>query len=183
MTLNHIKLSFFLFFTLSSCLVFAKSTTDKDIDTQVNMLYKHNPILKQHNVCSKTEEQCVTLKGCVQNHSEKELAEDLASLVEYIDKIDNQIKVDPTLPVSKNKASAPTKLTDALISRLVHAKLMLNPAIQGSTIHVKTLNGITLLTGNVASRKEKQLAYQIAFETKGVMDVKNKLKVRNKSAK
>ncbi|STX28527.1 Osmotically-inducible protein Y precursor [Legionella beliardensis] len=178
MLLNKFKLCFFVLLITGNSAIFAKSTTDKDIDTQIDMLYARNPVLKEHEVCSKTNEHQVTLKGCVQSHAEKELAQDLASLVEYVDKIDNQIKVNPKLPAAKNKASVPDKMSDALISRLVHAKIILNQSIHASNVQVKTLNGITILTGNVSSVEEKKLAYTIALETKGVVDVKNKLKVR-----
>lgn len=177
MFLNKIKLYSFIVLIAGNLSVFAKSMTDKDIDTQINMLYEHNPILNECNVCSKTNNQNVTLKGCVQNYLEKELAEDLASLVEYIDKIDNQIKVNPTLPVSKNKASVSDKMSDTLISRLIHAKIILNPLIHASNIHIKTFNRITALSGSVYTLEEKKLAYKIALKTKGVLDVKNKLKI------
>ncbi|WP_131782852.1 BON domain-containing protein [Legionella gresilensis] len=179
MFINKLKLYCFVVLIAGNYSVFAETNTDKEIDTQINMLYEQNPVLKEHNVCSKTNDQEVTLKGCVQNSSEKELAEDLASLVEYIDKIDNQIKVNPNLPAAKNKASIPDKISDTLISRLIHAKLIVNQSIHASNLHVKTLKGIAILSGDVSSVEAKKLAYKLALETKGVVDVKNKLKVHS----
>jgi osmotically-inducible protein OsmY len=160
----------------NSC--FAKTPTDTDIDTQIHLLYKKNPILNEKNVHSKTEKQKVILQGCVRNHSEKELAEDLAGLVDYIDRIDNKIEVKghPKTP-SKNASALPDQFSDAFISRLVHSKIFLDPSISCSNIQVTTLNRITILKGKVATLKQKKRAYEIAYKTKGVVDVVNKLKV------
>ncbi|STX51025.1 Osmotically-inducible protein Y precursor [Legionella busanensis] len=177
MFINKLKLYCFVVLIAGNYSVFAKTNTDKEIDTQINMLYEQNPVLKEQNVCSKTNDQAVTLKGCVQNSAEKELAEDLASLVEYINKIDNQIKINPNLPNTKTKAAVSDSLSDALISGLIHTKLIVNQSINPSNLHVKTLKGITILSGSVSSLEAKKLAYKIALETKGVVDVKNKLKV------
>lgn len=168
---NKFKLFCSMWLIIGLCC--AKSPTDKDIDTQINMLYEKNPVLNEKNVHSKTNEQQVILKGCVRNKAEKELAADLAGLVEYIDSIDNRIKVNPKVQT----AATHTKVSDVLINHLVHSKLMLNQSICAATIQVKTLNGITILSGSVPSVEQKKLAYKIALETKGVVDVINKLKI------
>lgn len=173
-----IKFKSFLLVSMVSSACFATSVTDKDIDTQINMLYEKNPVLNEKLVHSNTKNNHVTIKGCVKSRSEKELATDLASLVEYIDSIDNQIKVDPHLHTSSNNHTHPfTQMSDLLISRLIHSKLMINPSICNSNIKVKTLNKIVILSGTASSLKEKKLAHKIALETKSVTDVVNKIKV------
>lgn len=171
------KPTLFCYALIVASFSYASSPTDKDIDTQINMLYEKNPILNEKKIHSKTDNQHVVLKGCVKNHAEKELAEDLAGLVDYIDHVDNKIQVNshPTKH-SKNSAPIARKVSDSFISRLVHAKLMLDSTIN-SDIHVTTLNGITILAGKVASLKEKNHAAEIAFKSKGVVDVVNKLQV------
>jgi osmotically-inducible protein OsmY len=177
MVIKQIKLICYMLIVVCCCS--AKSITDKDIDTQINMLYEKNPILNEKKIHSTTKQQNVTLRGCVRNYEEKELAEDLAGLIDYIDSIDNKIKIKNSTEVrSKNSASLQHKISDTLISRLIHAKIMLNSSICGVNIHVKTLKGITVLTGVVALVEEKKRASEIAFKSRGVIDVINKLKVQ-----
>lgn len=152
---------------------------DNDIDMQIKMLYQSNDLLKGYALSSETKNRVVSLRGTVNNEEESRLAEDLASLVDYIRKIDNQIVINHKAKPSPQPLTASKKLADLAITSLVKSNLLLEPKIKGLKIHVVTYNHITILTGFVNSNKEKKLAHKIASHTKGVVAVKNNLKINH----
>jgi osmotically-inducible protein OsmY len=59
----------------------------------------------------------------------------------------------------------------------VKSKLLANQSTHGLAIDVDTVNNVVSIQGNVESTAEKQLVEQIAKNTDGVREVKNRLKV------
>jgi hyperosmotically inducible periplasmic protein len=69
-------------------------------------------------------------------------------------------------------------VSDSYITTKVKAELAKDSSIKARHIHVKTTDGIVMLSGNVASNTEKQKAEQDAGGVKGVVQVKNDLNVK-----
>ena len=67
---------------------------------------------------------------------------------------------------------------DSAISTKVKAKLFEDPATSGWHISVTTDKGVVLLTGTVASSKEKARAGELARGEAGVKSVRNDLTVK-----
>jgi hyperosmotically inducible protein len=76
------------------------------------------------------------------------------------------------------KSSQP--VTDTLITTKVKAELTKDKATSANDINVTTKDGVVMLNGAVSSRAEKEKAEQDAKSVKGVIDVKNNLRVAEK---
>jgi hyperosmotically inducible periplasmic protein len=75
-------------------------------------------------------------------------------------------------------ADAGKAIDDSYITSKVKAELTADSATKARHISVNTKDGVVALTGTVGSRAEKQKAEQDARDVKGVVDVINKLQVR-----
>jgi len=69
---------------------------------------------------------------------------------------------------------------DANITARVKSRLLLDPNTHGLKIHTTTKNGVVFLEGELNSDIEADLVRQIARNTKGVIDVEDKLTITNK---
>jgi hyperosmotically inducible periplasmic protein len=69
------------------------------------------------------------------------------------------------------------RLDDATITVRVKADLLAAHTVKSEHIHVRTREGVVLLTGTVPSAQDRDGATQIAGNVSGVTSVKNDLKV------
>lgn len=150
---------------------------DKDIQIQAQMLFELNPVLKFYSIHAKALNRQVTLYGEVRTQSEKELAQDLTAMVEYVAKVNNQIRINPQAGKKAKQSAWSQKIIDATISSKIKTKLFTHAKTHALAIHVRTLNSIVWLNGTVNDVEEKKLATDLALQTKGVLAVKNKLKI------
>lgn len=150
---------------------------DEAIELQISTLYSLNPVLNGYNIKVKSVNGVVFLYGSVRTPIEKDLAYDLASFVDRVKKIDNNLEIKPHIKLNPKQSRWGQKVTDATITSLVKSKLLLEPITHGLNIHVVTVNNITTLSGKVNSNLEKERARDLAINTKGVAGVENKLKV------
>ena len=80
--------------------------------------------------------------------------------------------------VMRGKTDVGTYVDDRTITAAVKAKLLEDRNTGGLSINVDTLNGTVSLSGFAKSQAEKDIAGQIARNTKGVREVRNNLVVR-----
>ena len=80
--------------------------------------------------------------------------------------------------VMRGQTDTATYVDDRTITTAVKAKLIEDKTTGGLSINVDTLNGEVSLSGFAKSQAEKDLAAQIAANTKGVRAVRNNLVVR-----
>jgi osmotically-inducible protein OsmY len=73
------------------------------------------------------------------------------------------------------KSDQPVK--DSYITTKVKAELAQDKGTKARDIHVDTKDGVVVLSGMVGSTAEKELAANDAKKIKGVLDVRNDLKV------
>ncbi len=111
----------------------------------------------------------VQLSGVVPTHTAKIAAEKNAYRVADVVRVENIIEVEFPEGI---KIPGDTEITN-----MIDSKLLWNDQIDATNIDVETLNGIVTLTGSVNSYWEKNLATDLAFATKGVLQVDNKLTV------
>jgi len=71
---------------------------------------------------------------------------------------------------------------DATVTGTVKTKLAADDQVKAGEIRVESANGVVTLTGNIDSQAAKDRALQIARETKGVVQVKDMISVREGSA-
>jgi hyperosmotically inducible protein len=69
-------------------------------------------------------------------------------------------------------------IDDSYLTTKVKAELTADSATKARNINVKTKSGVVALTGKVDSKAEKEKAEQDARGVKGVVDVINKLEVK-----
>jgi hyperosmotically inducible protein len=77
---------------------------------------------------------------------------------------------------SRMKSDQP--VTDSYITTKVKAELAKDKGTKATDIHVDTKDGVVMLTGMVGSTAEKELAENDAKMIKGVVSVRNDLKVQ-----
>ncbi len=115
-----------------------------------------------------------TLKGRVENDVDRDLAEQIALQTSGIDKVDNQLTVDPALadqpPVQKRIAQ---RFDDATLTATIKSKLLWNSATQALDTEVDTQGGVVTLKGHAQTADAKQLAGDLARNTEGVTEVNN----------
>ncbi len=80
--------------------------------------------------------------------------------------------------VMRGQTDVGTYVDDRTITAAVKAKLLEDRNTGGLSINVDTLNGTVSLSGFAKSQAEKDIAGQIARNTKGVREVRNNLVVR-----
>jgi hyperosmotically inducible periplasmic protein len=120
------------------------------------------------------------LRGEVESESERELATNLALGVDGIDRVVNQLQVNPDVGREQRdpeRRGFTQTVNDATTTAVVKSKLLAEGDVTGTDINVTTEQGIVILEGSVDSQQEKELAEQIASETEGVRDVRNQLAV------
>ena len=78
------------------------------------------------------------------------------------------------------KATVKEEVSDATITTKIKADYAKDKQVSAMKIHVDTEKGVVKLTGNAKSKDEADKAEQIAKNTKGVMSVKNEIKVGGK---
>ncbi len=106
----------------------------------------------------------VTLTGTLPSSYPKQVAATLASFVQGVTSIQNQIVVKP-----------PTVRSDATILSDIRAHYAQNPVIPASKVNVAVANGVVTLTGTVSSFVQADQAESVARFIPGVIDVRNNL--------
>ncbi|MBV7562854.1 BON domain-containing protein [Pseudomonas sp. sia0905] len=131
------------------------------------------------------EDGVVTLKGAVENPAERELASELASSIEGVRQVDNQLQIDADLspPVLEDQARIVTDKTlaqrfdDATLAATVRSRLLWNTNTEGLDIQVRAENGVVSLSGNAGTPAAKELAGELVTNTEGVREVHNHLSI------
>jgi len=113
------------------------------------------------------EDGVVTLGGSADNLKAKTAAAQDARNVVGVSLVENHLKVRPT----GGPADA------AAMEKQLKAALLWNPFLDSSTIDVAVINRIAYLSGAVDSSFQKAEAQDVASRIKGVVDVRNRLKV------
>ncbi len=81
--------------------------------------------------------------------------------------------------VAKDERSAKQIADDASITAAIKSKLLADKYVKGFAIDVDTYNRVVTLHGELTSNFSKERAGELATKTRGVIQVKNNLKVVN----
>ena len=152
-------------------------------EAQIWTTYATNPHLHAFDLKVEVRGSKATLNGKVQSATAKDLAEQIALGVDGIKQVDNRLVVDASYEPPQraaNDRSFGDMVQDATITASVKSKLLWNSHTDGLDIHVDTRHGQVMLTGTVATSAEKDLAGEIAKNTKDVVGVSNQLAVNGK---
>jgi len=112
-----------------------------------------------------TNDGIVTLTGTVNNILAKDRAAKLAKTVKGVRAVINEIDV------------APIDINNSRLASNIRAALVLDPATEEWEVDVAVDNGEVVLTGEVDSWQEKQLAGMVVKGVRGVTEVDNKIEI------
>lgn len=115
----------------------------------------------------------VYLAGVVSEPLYSALAEQMAISGVDGSEVVNRIVVIPEAVPQPDR----NRLVDLTLNNLVRSRFLTQAAIHGRDINVRTSGRVVMLSGIVESEVERELAYWLARNTKGVTRVINKLTV------
>jgi len=167
----------------------AADTVSQDItearqETQIWTAYALSPHLRANDLKVTVHGGKATLSGTVEDGVNKDLAKQIALGVNGVKEVDNNIVVKPDYspPAKSATRSFGETVDDATITAAVKSKLLWSKYADGLTTDVDTKNGKVTLTGTADSAVEKELAKNLALNTKGVVAVDNRLVIGSKKA-
>jgi osmotically-inducible protein OsmY len=133
-----------------------------------------NRHLSPFNIGVKVEQGTAVLTGKVENQVDKDLATQIAGDTQGINKVDNQLEIDPQVAAEPGtKANMAQRFDDATLTATIKSKLLWNSVTEGLNIDVSAAKGVVTLKGQAKDAEAKQLAGSLASNTDGVTEVNN----------
>ena len=124
------------------------------------------------------EQGTAVLKGKVENEVDRELAERIALDIKGIDKVDNQLEIDPNVAAEPGtKANMAQRFEDATLTATVKSKLLWSSVTEALKIEVDSKDGVVTLKGRAQSPEAKEVAGNLANNTDGVVSVNNLISI------
>lgn len=147
-------------------------------ESQIWTTYALSPHLRANDLKVSVDKGKATLTGTVEESVNKDLARQIALGVGGITAVDNQIVVRPdyVAPASAERRYGEV-IDDATITSSVKSKLLWSKHTDGLSTDVDSDRGRVKLTGTADSDAAKNLATQLARNTRGVVAVDNQLVV------
>jgi osmotically-inducible protein OsmY len=160
----------------------SQEVTEARQETQIWTTYALSPYLRAHDLKVSVHDGKATLTGKVEEGVNKDLAKQIALGVNGIKDVDNQIVVQPdyVAPAKSSTRSYGEAIDDATITATVKSKLLWSRYENGLSTNVDTKAGKVTLQGTADSAAAKDLAKQLAMNTRGVVAVDNQLVVDTK---
>ena len=165
-----------------------KGAKDAWIDGKAAATLLFNGNLNSFDINTDVDNGDVILTGKVSNSVDKKLAEELVANIDGVMSVDNRLTVveekdlsesseDMQDDLAQSKEESESALTDAKIATVIKTRLLMDTDISGFDIDVDVENGNVVLTGEVDSDAERQLAIEIAKNASDVKDVEDNLEV------
>jgi hyperosmotically inducible periplasmic protein len=171
--------------------------TDTGITTEVKAKITDDDLLNNTDISVETNDGMVTLKGTVENDAQVQRAKEIATNVDGVKMVHNDLKIGTTESTA-NKAVDETKnlankteegikdtgkkagkaINDASITAEIKLKLAGDDLTDALDINVDTQNAVVTLNGTVGSQAEADRAVQLARSVEDVKNVHSKLKIQ-----
>jgi hyperosmotically inducible periplasmic protein len=163
----------------------SQEVIDARQESQIWTTYALSPYLRANDIHVVAHNGKVTLTGKVEEDVNKDLAKQIALGVSGVTSVDNQILVaadyvEPSRPSDRRYGE---KVDDATITSAIKSKLMWSKHTNGLATDVDTSWGKVTLTGSAHTQAAKDLASRLAWNTRGVVAVNNKLVVASMKPK
>jgi len=167
-----------------------KGAKDAWIDGKAEATLLFNGNLDSFDINTDVKNGNVVLTGKVENSVDKKLAEELVANIDGVTSVDNKLTIvsdkdmdgDMSDDMEDTVDEGTSELTDAKIATVIKTRLLMDTDISGFDIDVDVENGVVMLTGDVDSDAERDLAVEIAKNASDVKDVKSDLRVVTKTA-
>jgi osmotically-inducible protein OsmY len=155
---------------------FSQQVRDKSISAAIRsrlLYHKHFSGLK---ITVKTEYGNVTLAGVVHSEAHKTQIANIAATTRGVEKVNNLLTVAPKEALEPMDA-VERDFADEWVEKRVETALLMNRHIALSSLNVEVNDGLCILTGQVDSDVQKELAESIALSVQGVENVQNDIQV------
>ena len=167
-----------------------KGAKDAWIDGKAEATLLFNGNLDSFDINTDVKDGNVVLTGKVENSVDKKLAEELIANIDGVSSVDNKLTVvadndmheEMSDDVEDTVDEGTSELTDAKIATVIKTRLLMDTDISGFDINVDVENGVVMLTGEVDSDAERDLAVEIAKNASDVKSVESDLRVVTKTA-
>ncbi|MDY6976538.1 MAG: BON domain-containing protein [Pseudomonadota bacterium] len=167
-----------------------KGAKDAWIDGKAEATLLFNGNLDSFDINTDVKDGNVVLTGKVENSVDKKLAEELVANIDGVSSVDNKLTVVADNDMHKEMSDdvedtvdeGTSELTDAKIATVIKTRLLMDTDISGFDIDVDVEDGVVMLTGEVDSDAERDLAVEIAKNASDVKDVESDLRVVTETA-
>ncbi|MFP6581936.1 MAG: BON domain-containing protein [Candidatus Hydrogenedentota bacterium] len=149
---------------------------DRTISVSVRTRLMYRKTLRGEKIKANTEVGVVTLTGIVDSDFQKEQAEYVAFQTKGVKRVVNNLTVRTKEDLSTFR-NIGREVSDEFVEKRVEKSIVLNRHLSVRTIDVEVDDGVCYLTGIVNSDEERQLAAQVAMNTRGVKHVRNDISV------
>lgn len=151
----------------------------------IDTAFALNRHLNPFDIDVSVDDGVATLRGVVESTAERDLAAELASIIEGVREVRNDLEIDPALDVSPvdvqprlpTDKSLAQRFDDATLAATVKSKLLWNSNTDGLDIQVRAENGVVSLSGNAGTPVAKELAGELVANTPEVREVHNHLSI------
>jgi hyperosmotically inducible periplasmic protein len=157
----------------------SQEVTDARQEAQIWTTYALNTYLRASDLQVSVQDGKATLTGVVEDSVSKELAKEIALGVNGVKEVDDQIVVssDAARKTSSPERSYGEKIDDATITAAIKSKLLWSKYTADLATNVETKSGQVTVSGVADSAAAKDLAGNLANNTRGVVSVDNRLTV------
>ena len=167
-----------------------KGAKDAWIDGKAEATLLFNGNLDSFDINTDVKDGNVVLTGKVENSVDKKLAEELVANIDGVTSVENKLTVVADNDMHKEMSDdmedtvdeGTSELTDAKIATVIKTRLLMDTDISGFDIDVDVEDGVVMLTGEVDSDAERDLAVEIAKNASDVKDVESDLRVVTETA-
>ncbi len=129
---------------------------------------------KAHQINIETFQGVIQVSGFVSTEEEKMHAGELATSVEGVVEVRNDIEVRQTLA----NRSAGEAIDDATLTARVKVALIADEITRVREINVETYQGVVQVSGFVSTNEESTQANRVVLSVDGVQKVKNDLQIK-----
>jgi len=155
----------------------AEALADTAISARIETLFAVNESLSPFNINTTTVDGVVTLTGSVGDEVAKDLATDLATTVDGVKEVKNELTiVDDPIPPRPQKTWR-ERIEDASLAAAIRSNLLYNKEMKGLKIGVDCDGGHATIYGVVGNEFARDRIAQIVMDTRGVEKVTNNLTV------
>jgi len=134
-----------------------------------------DPVTQARQIDVEVDHGIVQLNGFVDSEAEKSQAAALATAVEGV------LEVRNNLAVNTGSETLAEKIDDSVLTAKVKAALIENPDTKAHEINVETLEGVVQLSGFVDDLAAKEAATAVAKSVEGVKEVNNEINLKTTS--
>jgi hyperosmotically inducible periplasmic protein len=152
------------------------AVTDARAQARIETTYRLSPYLRADRLQVEVSDGVATLRGRVTEEVSKELAGAVASGIEGVAEVDNQLQVEPSVPATTSRRFGEV-LDDGTISAAIVSKLVWSRFANDLDIAVATREGAVTLTGKARNAEARAAANRLAATTRGVNAVDDRIAI------